>query len=78
MMSANDLYHRRNPAALVFECPKCGAPPGRFCTGDTAARDDLYHYYLHAGRVRLAEPPKDRATWEARLASIRAALGVTA
>lgn len=50
-------YPRRppHPKALVFECPKCGAPPGESCAGVRGPR--ISH---HRARWRLGKQLKSK------------------
>lgn len=66
--------HYGNPAALVFECPRCKAAPGVMCSG--AVRPEAYRYTIHKSRERLLEMPRDLAEWQRRLSQVRGALGV--
>jgi hypothetical protein len=69
--------HYRNPAALAFGCPDCGADPGTNCFGDSADRDGRYQHFIHAARLALLEMPDSREEWERRAGAIRRAMGTT-
>jgi hypothetical protein len=43
------------------------------CTG--AVRPPVYRYSVHKAREALLEMPQDRATWDQRMALVRAAFG---
>jgi hypothetical protein len=66
--------HHRNPVALVFTCPKCGAAPGDNCFGDRKGAEGRYQYHIHKARLLLLEMPKDREEYEERVAQVRAAV----
>jgi hypothetical protein len=67
--------HFGNPAALVFECPKCSAGPGFMCVG--AKEPAVYRYSIHKDREELLEMPKTRDEWDRRIALVRAAFGLS-